>query len=1631
MKYKFLIILFIISNFSLFNIFSLSGIIIPSLESGIYNNNVEVSFNNSLESDIFYYFEESLDKTPVKFLYPLSLTAMSGESRKFTLVVMAIDESEILETITYNYIVDKNIPLEPKLTINDGIYSSELSFKFKDSNDSIYYTIQSQNKSEYRLWNGEQILITQEKGLNTDFIKSYSEDSAGNKSSVVINRFTILPLQKSLQTIDLISPVAGKFLNSQLLYMDTTGYKWIRYTLNNTDPAIRGTSYIDPVLLKSIGDFTLKIAALPFESKEILRKEIDFSIINNKNIVINNDSGVYSEELNLKFNSKELHYNIDDVEVSNLDPFLPDYLSVMPVPGVVKYRIIRVSDNSESGEYRYVYVLDKKIPASPIISIGSESPLVTTTEVRLLSAPGSEIYYTIDGSTPDRYSNYYNKPFKMDLPNGLSSGSMIIKAISYFNDKSTSLVTSKLITFDIKKPEKPIVTKLSEGLRQTLFRIDNVLENRIIYNITYDGSLPPSPNSESFTGKANMTLNIPHGMDQNAIINIALIDRAGNISESVLIDLLKSDTIPPDSPEISYINGEIVIRGTDTLYYKLVSDGKGNNDDFQLYEKPFTIDIDSSGLNNYSIISYSQDAVGNKSKNEIFNDIQIDNRVPIFPEYSGIENKGIYNQPRSMRFHYSDDIKVYYTISTGTTPPSDPILSNENIVNDFIYFDCPVNESRFYSVKMIAAYKENGIRTDPVQINFQIDRIAPRAPLISSIVDGQIYNDDVIISVNENDETTWILLKEQITEKDLNIENFKMNGILLSSNYTLIQSENTEKSYQLAAISIDPAGNTSISRNLISFTIDKKYPESPIIKEEYSTDNNIFIRLLADDMDDIVYEISNDGTYPNIPNKNSSVYNFPIELKAGNSKAVYISARTIDKAGNLSINSCLHKVVFDKISNQVPVIEVGKINSTLSTISFPTITGRKIFLKQGDGDFNEYLSPVDIDLRNNDNLDLFYYSIDTLGNKSSVAVTRLNRMTSSGNIITGISNNKIYNNGRVVWKVNQSRTVRYEVAIDNNEPKNVTVFSPELSDPIVFDSAKGETLQVSLNVKEFNEDVSELEKNDTNYKFTIDKTNPVIPIVLGVENNGYYQKNMLVNFKCEDSVYYKISSDIDGSYSQNFKKYSEDVKISTEEGMFETLKIDMYSEDSAGNRSSVNQVKFIIDKANIYVSVQGHDSNSGSRLKPFKTIKRALEYSDLTKRRIIYLTEGEFLIDNSIIIKDDITLAGGFTLNNWNQGRGETAIAVSKRFPANKPLIEVKSGNVNLSKISLSNLSLDAPIIYMNGGQVQLNNMDLLQENIKASEFVKVINSDLTFNDSKVVFGSIDNGKLFDSKNSTINLLGTTITGNGLSKSLNIFSLDKTKLIIEDSYIIPSIAQKIEIFNSNNSDISIINTNMDTGLGTINTNIFLLTNSKLNMEKSNINSVSSSRILSCFDIKDSIVYLDSLKIYLMGDSGISFILADNSSMELLNSSVVLDKTNEFSYFTKGSNTIINLYKNDISIKSSDIVRGVDLNTSVSIFSNNKIDLEGGTTVFTAFNFANPLNIEFTENSITSKNLSWISSTDQAAITINGGKDSVTINGNNIMGWKSVLNHNGAFVKTTWELNNFRGFLDIPDGNYSK
>ena len=147
MKLKYFLFLFLIGSPFLFVLYSLDGVISPSHDAGIYSDDFELSFTAISDIDIYYHFEESMDKNDVKYIFPLSLTAMSGESRKYCLVITALDENEIIETRTIEYIIDKDIPNPPVLNKRDGLYNNSITMKFIKNEADIYYSTKSSGKN--------------------------------------------------------------------------------------------------------------------------------------------------------------------------------------------------------------------------------------------------------------------------------------------------------------------------------------------------------------------------------------------------------------------------------------------------------------------------------------------------------------------------------------------------------------------------------------------------------------------------------------------------------------------------------------------------------------------------------------------------------------------------------------------------------------------------------------------------------------------------------------------------------------------------------------------------------------------------------------------------------------------------------------------------------------------------------------------------------------------------------------------------------------------------------------------------------------------------------------------------------------------------------------------------------------------------------------------------------------------------------------------------------------------------------------------------------------------------------------------------------------------------------------------
>ena len=570
-----------------------------------------------------------------------------------------------------------------------------------------------------------------------------------------------------------------------------------------------------------------------------------------------------------------------------------------------------------------------------------------------------------------------------------------------------------------------------------------------------------------------------------------------------------------------------------------------------------------------------------------------------------------------------------------------------------------------------------------------------------------------------------------------------------------------------------------------------------------------------------------------------------------------------------------------------------------------------------------------------------------------------------------------------------------------------------------------------MNVKEFVENVPVLEKFDTNFSFIIDKSKPYLPTVKGVHHEGFYQNNRLIELNSTDLVYYRVSSGIDNLSSIDYRRYDKPFEIIVNEGRYKQFKIEFYSKDSAGNLSEVKIVEFTIDKANIYVSSKGKDSNDGTRFKPFKTLERALEYTNQTERKIINLTVGEFMLESILELKTDITIKGGFSSEEWDDGSGQTIINISGRFSGNSSMVNIKSGNIILNSITISNINLNAPMITMTGGTLLLDKVKLFHANSKTPVSLEIKNADLTLKDTELIFGPVSNGNLVNVKNSNIFLENTNIKGTGNSGILKLLSLEKSKVFITDSVIIPSFGKKIEVISSVGSELKINNTYFDTGAASIYSNLFVLKDSDLYMENTEIGSNSNSRISSGFDFVDSTIEIEDCIFNLKADSGISFIRMINSSFELSNTDITADNTVEFLYLLKGDTSIINLENNKISTETTDIFTGFELSNCVSVFRDNVMNFGGGTNVFTAFTFQMPLNIEFISNILISSNISWISSENEVAFNIKGAKDSVFIKGNNIYGWQFVLRHNDILLRTIDELNNYREFMDIPENNYSR
>ena len=456
----------------------------------------------------------------------------------------------------------------------------------------FFYGYDDYRSNEVFEWTGERLLPPK-----SGFIYYYSQDQAGNRSETDVLRAGESESSSYRTSLDVKSPVEGEFSNPQLLFIDKQGFEWIKYSLNGTDPAEFGADYLEPVEIRRYGSVTLKIAAKPENSGRIVTKEINYRV--NTKLPLKNlpASGIYSSEINISNISGDYRYCLEERSPGSNDRNFDRDIKISPVYGGVKYSVLRIngSDEQTSGDFRYFYIIDDRNPASPIINFESGLPAEPVLNISIKGPAYSDIYYTLDGSTPGRVSNQYRSPITLDIPEEKNAGSIIIKARAVSQNGKNSPVISRIFTYDTKNPDKPeveIIKNPESGLFELRYEIQP--DQALYYTLTDASDTEQEDRMFSPVEKDNFFIDCPYGTEKEFNFIFAAVDNAGNWSEYSEVINLFIDKRFPEKPVVDFSENKITVLSEDRISYdyKITRNGETLFTEKGVYSGPLSVDGD-------------------------------------------------------------------------------------------------------------------------------------------------------------------------------------------------------------------------------------------------------------------------------------------------------------------------------------------------------------------------------------------------------------------------------------------------------------------------------------------------------------------------------------------------------------------------------------------------------------------------------------------------------------------------------------------------------------------------------------------------------------------------------------------------------------------------------------------------------------------------------------------------------------------------------------------------------------------------------------------------------------------------------------------------------------------------------
>ncbi|WP_319561207.1 FN3 associated domain-containing protein [Marispirochaeta sp.] len=1338
---------------------------------GEYRHSILLEIESEADSRIYYRFANSKSSHFIPYCFPLELSAFSGEERTYRIEVSRKSIQDANEDIeVFEYLIDKRVPPSPQAKPGPGVYSGQTKVSFAPQDDSLYYVVDESIAEDPLLWRGDAIILNERE---TPYrISAYTRDSAGNLSEVAAWEYVVRQKKSErLESFQIISPVEGDYLNPQFLYVRSETLSDFAYTTDGTDPRRSGKSFSGGKMLDLRGDITLSVAGKLPDGGFTEVKTLRYSVGGGDDFPGIPVSGIYRDEKNLGFRQNPVHYTFEERIPTDDDPVTEGNITLFASPrGVISYSLRFISPDSAgkgNGHYRYFYLFDTRTPEAPLISIPGTAPYAEAPVISLSAPEYSRIHYTLNGSDPDANSQLYSGPFVPPLKS--REGNLMVKAVAVAPGGITGPVAGRLVPYDLVPPEPPNVTVGKQG-RDASLRIDVQLDggSQAVFETGADEASTPAISTDSPVWRGE-NLQLPWGMSSRRFFRFAALDKAGNLSSPVTVEA-EIHRIPPDMPSISFADGEVHISGSGELYYALERSGFRDEpeDVFLPFQDPLPLKGEAEKLIEYQVKAYAEDEQGARSDIACAS-YEIDRRLPELPRIIGLEDRRVYNS-HVLKPGFSsleEDLDVLYSLGTDAQEPDDPDSDSPSLRD--LSIETEKGREVYYHLKLRPVFPRRGRLGRVSSFRFVVDRNPPEIPEIYGLPEGGITDDEVVLRLAEmpEDVSAFLLITDisdghAAPEESDSPETDSPNNAEAYTTPRLIEvQEGKDRTFSINISVVDAAGNQSTLNTPLQLRIDRRLPAEPKITgipEAGKSSSPLRIELIPPEDARAEYRILNQEDIPRAATLPFQIYEGPLELSGaeGECHIMQLEYRSFDAAGNRSIKTLRKVITLDRRKTAAPADPAVQYldSGRAAELSWNVPPGNTLFYCIGEqSDWLIYRSPVALYVSPGERaVQVQSYLQSDSGVTSAVRTINIEPPVQEGEsvFVRGAKNGGIYGNQVLLEPaVNLSGAyIRYELGL-NSEPAQVNSFSPLLDKTVALNVPSGMEGRFSIRMGLYTSLESRVPVSGEHLQFTIDRLPPRPPLL--TEIGGRVDDSTFKQIELEgegDRILYSL----DGGEPRT--EYEDAIRLDTRGKSGESVVIRATALDRTGNRSSVREWKVLLDQDIIYVSESGNDLYEGTRLKPYRSLEKALEQAQSLNLSTLYIASGSYTVQRPLVISREIKIVGGLKPETWT-AEGTSLIRTGEYFPDGSEILSVrKDCSIEALRFSDPDGKVKVPVAVQNAN-VFIQNIDADED----SAFDYLLRQDdgvVTAADTSISRGG--RRGIFLNQGGSLNISGTNLT---------------------------------------------------------------------------------------------------------------------------------------------------------------------------------------------------------------------------------------------------------------------------------